>query len=82
MARRKVTEAEKTKIENRGILLASGLIAGEALTGVLLASLVMMKFELPRFGDSPLVGLIVYPIIGLVLIGIPLRSMIRDTAGD
>jgi putative OPT family oligopeptide transporter len=82
VARRKLAEAEKTEIENRGILLASGLIAGEALTGVLLASLVMLHFELPRFGDSPLVGLIVYPIIGFTLIGIPLRSMIRNTAGS
>jgi putative OPT family oligopeptide transporter len=34
---RGASEAEKTKIEERGTLLASGLIAGEAIMGILLA---------------------------------------------
>jgi len=80
IAKRSLTGGEKIKLENRGILLASGLIAGEALTGVLLASLVIMNFELPRFGDSPIVGLIIFPIIGLTLIGIPLRALMKEKA--
>jgi len=78
VAKKTLTEGEKVKLENRGILIASGLIAGEALTGVLLASLVIMNIELPRFGDSPLLGLIVFPIIGLSLIAVPLRSLMKE----
>ena len=37
----KLDQAEREKSENKGILLASGFIAGEAITGVLLAGLVM-----------------------------------------
>jgi len=81
IAKRAIGAEDRVKLENRGILLASGLIAGEALTGVLLASLVIMNFELPRFGDSPLVGLIIFPIIGLTLIAIPLRSLMKEKAG-
>jgi len=42
-ARRSALAAEpSTRVENTGILVASGLIAGESLTGVLLASLVLV----------------------------------------
>lgn len=36
------TEAQRSTAESKGVLLASGFIAGEALTGVLLAGLVMV----------------------------------------
>lgn len=77
LKRRNLSEVERMKAENRGILLASGMVAGEALMGVLLASLVLLNFELPHISESPIVGLLVFPIIGFVLIGIPLRSMIK-----
>ncbi|MDH4069770.1 MAG: oligopeptide transporter, OPT family [Ignavibacteria bacterium] len=77
IARRNLPEAQKTAVENKGILLASGLVAGEALTGVLLASLVILNWKIPQFGDSPIVGLIVFPIIAFVLIAIPLRSLLK-----
>ena len=38
-ARAKLTEEEKLKSEERGTLIASGLIAGEAITGILLATI-------------------------------------------
>ena len=38
-ARRNLSGDEKAKFEERGILLASGFIAGEAITGILLAAL-------------------------------------------
>jgi putative OPT family oligopeptide transporter len=37
--RKKLSAEEKAKFEERGTLLASGLIAGEAITGILLAAL-------------------------------------------
>ena len=42
MVARKLTGERKITFENIGILLASGFIAGEALTGVLIAGLVLM----------------------------------------
>ena len=39
--KRKLDTAEGTKIENKGILLASGFIAGESITGIILAVLVI-----------------------------------------
>lgn len=40
LIKRNADEKQKTIVENIGILVASGFIAGEALTGVLLAVLV------------------------------------------
>lgn len=36
----------KERVENRGLLIASGLVAGEALVGILLAALVAAKLKL------------------------------------
>lgn len=46
LARDKRPPATQILAQNRGILLASGLIAGEALTGVLLAGVVMLFLKL------------------------------------
>lgn len=43
--RRKLGAAQKTAIENRGTLIASGFIAGEALTGVGLSALALFGIE-------------------------------------
>lgn len=42
LIKRNADEKQKTIVENIGILVASGFIAGEALTGVLLAALVLL----------------------------------------
>lgn len=71
--------------EGKGVLLASGFIAGEALTGVVLASLVL--FGIPSLSEKFLgvsepsilathggwLSLIVFGIVALALIGLPLR---------
>lgn len=77
IAKKNLTPELKTSVENKGILLASGFVAGEALTGVLLAALVILNWKIPRFGDSPLLGLVVFPLVAFVLISIPLRSLIK-----
>ncbi len=77
IAKRNLPTEQKTSVENKGILLASGLVAGEALTGVLLAGLVILNWKIPQFGDSPALGLIVFPIVAFVLISIPLRSLMK-----
>ena len=70
---------EIVSIENNGTLLAAGLIAGEALVGLVFAGIAfysvdllaaMKVFESPSFIPS----LLVFLIVGLVLVMIPLRN--------
>jgi putative OPT family oligopeptide transporter len=69
----------REKTENTGILLASGLIAGEALMGIIIAAtIVANKGEalLPAIieGGNPWLGLVVFAILAYVLISIPLKN--------
>jgi putative OPT family oligopeptide transporter len=85
VARRKPSPEEKAKFEERGTLLASGLIAGEAITGILLAALFVAKLPsltklLTGQDDLPFLAnwggwlsLIAFAIIAYCLIRIPLR---------
>jgi putative OPT family oligopeptide transporter len=81
-ARRKFNPAQKARVDNIGILLAAGLIAGEGLTALVRAA---WKFfflqgiigaDVPTVFGSPsyLVGLVVLAVIGLYLIAVPLRN--------
>ncbi len=72
---------EKLRIEERGTLLASGLIAGEAIVGILLAVVFLAGMPaIATFGFYPAWGgwlsLIGFAAIGYVLIRIPTRSSI------
>jgi len=78
-AKRKLNDGQKVRTENAGILLASGLIAGEALMGLLIAIFAVggiflfnwfVFFKEPTF----LIGLIVIVIIGLILVYYPLKN--------
>lgn len=79
---RKFNEAQKARTENNGVLIASGLIAGEALVGLVFAWLAFREipvwriFEHPRFE----VSLLVFAIIALVLIVFPIRNAGRADA--
>jgi hypothetical protein len=46
-ARRGYNPAQKARVENTGILVASGLIAGEALMGLLVAAVVFFYGNFP-----------------------------------
>ncbi len=74
--KKKMNEAQKVRIENVGILLASGFIAGEALTGLGFAPFKIAEFKIPQiFAEPPLmIGFVILAIIGLILIYIPLRN--------
>ena len=62
------------KTDNIGILLASGLIAGEALIGLLFAGLAFGEVEWWRFSNpSYLISIIIFVIIGIVLVRIPMK---------
>jgi hypothetical protein len=68
--------AQKIRIENIGILLASGFIAGEALTGLAFAPFKIAEVKLLEiFKDPPLfIGFLVLAVIALILIYIPLKN--------
>jgi putative OPT family oligopeptide transporter len=74
--KRKFNDAQKSRVENTGILLAAGLIAGEALIGLLFAAFAF--WEVPLFSifaePSFLISLIVFAFIGWLLVNIPLKN--------
>jgi len=75
-AKKSFNEAQKARMENTGILLASGLIAGEALTGLLRAALTFFNVKIPGIFAAPsyLLGVVFLGIIGLYLVAVPLRN--------
>jgi putative OPT family oligopeptide transporter len=78
--RRKVEGQSKARLENVGILIASGLIAGEALMAIVLAGFNFVEgFSLPKLVTDPQAwpGIIPLAIIAILLIWLPLRSLNR-----
>lgn len=77
--RRKHNEGQRLRSENVGILLASGLIAGEALMGLAIAMFAVggiFLFDLFSFFKNPtfLIGFIVIILVAFYLIITPLRN--------
>jgi len=61
-----------------GLLFTAGLVAGEALMGVLIAILVVMGINLAVFDVAPIVpGLIIWLFIAILLAYIPIREIIN-----
>jgi len=76
-SRRGYNAAQRIRVENVGILIASGLIAGEALMGLVTATYAFfMKSALPGVFAHPsyVVGLIVLGIMGWTMVSVPLRN--------
>lgn len=74
--RRKYNDAQKSRIENTGVLLASGLIAGEALIGLFFAGLAFADVKLFAIFEKPsfITSIFIFIIIGWILIHIPLKN--------
>jgi len=74
--RKGFNEAQKARVENVGVLVAAGLIAGEALVGLATATFNFFEWPLPAIFETPsyLFGLVVMAIIAVVLIRIPLAN--------
>ena len=74
--RRGMNESQKIRIESIGVLAASGLIAGEALTGLVTATFSFFDIRLPEFFKVPsyTAGLVVLAMLALTLIYVPLRN--------
>jgi putative OPT family oligopeptide transporter len=77
---RKYNDAQKIRVENNGILLSAGLIAGEALIGLLFAFFAVMEWKVPQIFEQNksmiefIPALLVFLIIGWMLIGVPLKN--------
>ena len=66
----------KEKIIRSGLLLTAGLIAGEALMGVIVAFLIIGGIDLAIFEYPPVLpGIIIFLFIALLLAYIPLREI-------
>ncbi|HVN48138.1 MAG TPA: oligopeptide transporter, OPT family, partial [Bacteroidota bacterium] len=83
-AKRGYNDAQKARVENAGILSASGLIAGEALMGLFIATVVFIRDQvshIPEFwsvgGFEAIAGWLAIPVfavLALYLIYIPLSK--------
>jgi putative OPT family oligopeptide transporter len=69
-------DAQKARIENAGVLTASGLIAGEALMGLVVATFRFFEWPLPELFKDPsfLAGLAVLALISFVMVKVPLAN--------
>jgi len=75
--RRGLNEAQRIRVDNVGILAASGLIAGEALVGLVTAGYAFYKKEaLPQVFAHPRyeIGLLVLGLMAFSLIWVPLKN--------
>jgi uncharacterized oligopeptide transporter (OPT) family protein len=69
-------EAQRTRVESVGILIASGLIAGEALMGLVIATFRFKDWPVPEFSKQPsyLAGFAVMLLLALMMIRLPLSK--------
>ncbi|MFY9676032.1 MAG: oligopeptide transporter, OPT family [Terriglobales bacterium] len=78
--RRGFNDAQKARVENAGVLTASGLIAGEALCGLVIASLVgsghdvtLVKWNPTSVGPMVL-AFVALIILAIAMVGVPLAN--------
>jgi len=82
--KRNLNDAQKARVDNAGVLTASGLIAGEALCGIGVAAVLAQKlahdphaephlFQL-ALGNSPITSLLALGVLVAVMIFVPLAN--------
>ncbi len=74
--RRGYNDAQKARVENAGVLTASGLIAGEAMAGLVIAGMQFGRIRVPQIFEAPSVwsGVLVLAILALVMTRVPLAN--------
>ena len=74
--RRALNEAQRIRVESVGVLAASGLIAGEALTGIVTAWFNYKYGKVPAVFENPsyIAGIVVLLVLGYVLVKVPLAN--------
>jgi len=74
--KRGFNDAQKSRIENTGVLVAAGLIAGEALVGLIFATLAFFEVKLFTIFDTPsfFLSIAVFAFVGWYLVSIPVKN--------
>lgn len=74
--RRGLNDAQKARVDNAGVLTASGLIAGEALCGLVIAALVGTGYDVTVFKWAPpfLAALVALAVLILIMVRMPLSN--------
>jgi len=75
-AKRGLNDAQKVRVENNGVLLAAGLIAGEALVGILFAGLSFMEINYTIMKEPSMfwISLLILGGIAVYLTKVPLDN--------
>jgi len=85
MAKKNLSSEQKTKAKNTGILLASGLIAGESLMAVILAFVVLglvgsgSSFSLANLspGSTAWLGVAIFALLYYTLVNVPMKNVAK-----
>ncbi|MCK9425573.1 MAG: oligopeptide transporter, OPT family [Ignavibacteriaceae bacterium] len=74
--KKKFNEGQKSRVENNGVLIAAGLIAGEALIGLLFAGFAFFEIQIADLTSpfSILLSVVVLALIAFMLIKIPINN--------
>ncbi|HPQ17271.1 MAG TPA: OPT/YSL family transporter, partial [Bryobacteraceae bacterium] len=77
--RRNFNDAQKARVENAGVLTASGLIAGEAMMGLVIAAFRFFEKSPPQVlaagsGLSQVLAAVALLVIALIMIRVPLAN--------
>jgi len=75
-AKRGHNAAQKARVENAGVLAASGLIAGEALMGLVIAAVVFFRNGFPAitWGGASWTAILIAAVLVAYLVLVPLRK--------
>lgn len=76
--KKKPTAKGKEIVENIGLLVASGLIAGQAMMGIITAGIEGAGIHFPEVWNSAWLGLVIFFILGFILIYLPYKKMIQS----
>jgi putative OPT family oligopeptide transporter len=74
--RRGFNDAQKARVENAGVLTASGLIAGEAMMGLVIAAFRFREIKMPSIFPQPsfIAGMAVMLLLAAVMVKVPLAN--------
>ena len=79
--RANLNDAQKARVENAGVLTASGLIAGEALCGLVIAAFRGVEKSrnskiLPEISANPsdYIGVVVFLLLAILMVRLPLAN--------
>jgi putative OPT family oligopeptide transporter len=74
--KRNLNDAQKARVENAGVLTASGLIAGEALLGIVIALFRWREWPVPAIFQTPhwILGFVMLAVIAVIMIWTPLKN--------